>query len=97
MKVAACTACYHPQVQKQAPDVQYTIREVPQDVDQTLRRKAARQQVSLNQVIVDELRAATTGAQKRADFSDVAGQWTPDPAFDDIIAAQRNVDRDQCK
>jgi hypothetical protein len=84
-------------VEKQAQSVQYTIRGVPQEIDQALRRKAARLRQSLNQVILDELRAAATGAQKRADFSDVVGHWTPDPAFDKIIAAQRKIDPEEWK
>ena len=84
-------------MQKQAEDKQYTIRGVPPDVDRALRRKAARLHQSLNQVILAELRAATTGAQKRADFSDVLGHWTPDPAFDEVIAAQRKIDREKWK
>jgi len=46
---------------------------------------------------VEELTAGTTGARKRADFHDVAGQWTADPAFDEIIATQRQIDQDKWK
>ncbi|MBI3683353.1 MAG: hypothetical protein HY235_23515 [Acidobacteria bacterium] len=67
---------------------QLTIRGVPREVDHILRRKAAERNQSLNQVILDELTMATVGRKKRADFSDVAGGWTPDPAFDEIMAAQ---------
>jgi hypothetical protein len=47
---------------------------------------------SLNQVIADELIAATTGARRRADFSDLVGKWTADPGFDGIVSAQRKID-----
>jgi hypothetical protein len=30
--------------------------------------------------------------KRLADFSDVVGQWTPDPAFDEILAGQRRID-----
>jgi hypothetical protein len=76
-------------------EVQYTVRGIPEDVDRALRRKAAQRKQSLNQVIVDELTSATSGARKQADFSDVVGQWAPDPAFDDIIASQRRIDPDK--
>jgi hypothetical protein len=33
----------------------------------------------------------------RADFSDLAGQWRPDPEFDEIIASQRQIDWDKWK
>jgi hypothetical protein len=82
---------------KQAPSTQYTIRGVPPEVDRALRRKAAARKQSLNRIIVDELTAATTGARKRADFHDVAGKWTPDPAFDQILASQRQIDPDKWK
>lgn len=84
-------------MKQQAHEIQYTVRGIPQEVDRALRRKAARRKLSLNQVIVEELTAGTIGARKRADFRDVAGQWTPDPAFDEIIATQRQIDPDKWK
>jgi hypothetical protein len=41
---------------------------------------------------MDELIRASIGRTRRADFSDLVGQWSPDPAFDEILAAQRQVD-----
>jgi hypothetical protein len=84
-------------MRKQAEGIQYTIRGIPPEVDHALRRKAARRKISLNQVILDELTQATVGFQKRADFSDLVGKWTPDPAFDAILAAQRQIDPDKWK
>lgn len=84
-------------MKRQAAELQYTIRGIPPEVDTALRRKAARRKQSLNQLIVDELTAVTIGERKRADFSDVLGKWTPDPAFDEIIAAQRKIDRNKWK
>jgi hypothetical protein len=81
----------------QARDIQYTIRGIPPEVDRALRRKAAQRKQSLNQIIVDELTASTTGGRKRADFSDLVGRWTPDPAFDEIMASQRQIDPDKWK
>jgi hypothetical protein len=74
----------------QAP-IQYTIRGIPPEVDKVLREKAAKRGLSLNQAVVEELVVATVGRQKKADFSDLVGQWTPDPGFDEIIASQRQV------
>jgi hypothetical protein len=79
----------------QGSDIQYTIRGVPPEVDRALRRKASQRKLSLNQIILEELTALTTGATKRADFHDVTGQWTPDPAFDEIVASQRRIDPDK--
>ncbi len=77
--------------------VQYTVRGVPREVDIVLRRKAAQHKVSLNQMIVEELSEAAVGARKRADFSDLVGKWTPDAAFDEVLAAGRRIDRDKWK
>ena len=79
-------------MKKRSRDLQYTIRGIPPEVDRALRRKAARHKQSLNQVVVEELTAATTGPRKRENFRDLLGKWIPDPAFDRIIAAQRKID-----
>ena len=84
-------------MRKQARDLQYTVRGIPPEVDRALRWKATQRKQRLNQIIVDELTAATTGVRKRADFRDVVGQWTPDRAFDDILASQRQIDPDRWK
>jgi hypothetical protein len=76
---------------------QYTIRGVPREVDRALRTKAAQLKISLNQVVVDELTRATIGRPRKADFSGLVGQWTPDPEFDDVIASQRQIDWDKWK
>jgi hypothetical protein len=80
---------------KQARAVQYTVRGIPREVDRALRQKAKQRKQSLNQMIVDELTAAALGRKLRADFSDLVGQWVPDAGFDDIIAAQRQIDIDK--
>lgn len=84
-------------MKKQAHSIQYTLRGVPSEVDSALRRKAAQRKQSLNQVILDELAVAAIGRKQRADFSDLVGKWTPDPAFDEILRAQRRIDRDKWK
>lgn len=77
--------------------VQYTVRGVPKEVDRGLRKKAAQLKISLNQLVVDELTRATIGRSRKADFSDLVGQWTPDPEFDEIIATQRQIDWEKWK
>jgi hypothetical protein len=69
--------------------VQYTVRGIPPEVDRALRKKAAQLKISLNQLVVDELTRATVGGPRKADFSDLVGQWTPDPAFDRRPASNR--------
>ncbi len=74
--------------------IQYTVRGVPSDVDRALRERAARQNISINQVIVDELTRATIGHRQRADFTDLVGRWRPDAAFDETTALQRTIDQE---
>jgi hypothetical protein len=66
-------------------------------VDRALRQKAACEKRSLNQVIVDQLTAATIGAKRRTDLSDVTGGWIPDPEFDEILASRRQIDWEKWK
>lgn len=80
---------------KRAEPIQYTIRGVPSEVDRRIRQKALRTKQSINQVVLDELAKATTGAVRKADFSDLVGKWVPDPAFDRVMAAERQVDWDK--
>lgn len=82
---------------KHARLIQYTIRGIPPEVDRVLRQKAARRKQSLNHVILEELTAASIGDKPKADFSDLVGRWTPDPGFDETIAAQRQIDSSKWK
>jgi hypothetical protein len=58
---------------------------------------AARRNLSLNQLILEELARAAVVRSKEADFSDLMGRWTPDRGFDVILAAQRQIDWDKWK
>lgn len=75
-----------------AKSAQYTVRDVPAEVDRALRQRAAHARQSLNRLIVDELTRIAVGGRALADFSDLVGQWVPDKAFDAILAEQRTVD-----
>jgi hypothetical protein len=79
-------------MKRKARQIQYTIRGVPREVAAILRRKAAQCAQSLNQVVLDELAAATGERKIRTEFSDVLGRWTPDAAFDEIVDSQRKID-----
>ena len=75
----------------------YTIRGIPPEVDSALRLKAAQRKQSLNRVVIDELTRALIGRAVKADFSDLVGKWTPDQAFDEIVASQRQIDLEKWK
>jgi len=86
--------CYHAGMNRlsNSSSIHYTIRGVPPEVDRALRLKAAKRKQSLNRVVLDELTRALIGRPIKADFSDLVGKWTPDPAFDGIVASQRQID-----
>jgi plasmid stability protein len=80
--------------------MQYTIRNVPDRLDDALRRKAREQGKSLNEVAIEALaRGAglSESRQRHRDLGDIAGTWRKDPAFDDAIAAQDAIDEDLWK
>lgn len=77
--------------------VQYTIRNVPNALDELLRRAAQTQGKSLNEVTIEALArgAGLTGEPVRQrDCSDIAGTWRKDPIFDRALAAQDQVDEE---
>jgi plasmid stability protein len=77
--------------------MQYTIRNVPDRLDETLRRAAREQGKSLNDVAIEALArgAGITGEPARQrDLSDIAGTWRKDAAFDSAITAQDKVDEE---
>jgi plasmid stability protein len=73
--------------------MKYTIRSVPQDLDEALRRRAREEGRSLNAVVIDALRSAEgLGAQPRRDLSWLAGTWDAESEVDRAIADQRSID-----
>jgi hypothetical protein len=79
---------------------QYTIRSVPADVDQALRRRAKREAKSLNVVAVEALaRGLELDAKPvvHTDLDSLVGTWEEDPAFDRAMADFERVDEDAWK
>ena len=75
--------------------MQYTIRNIPANLDAALRSTAQHQGKSLNDVTLEALtRGAGMSAQpiQQRDLSDIAGSWQDDPAFDNAIADQDTID-----
>lgn len=80
--------------------MQYTVRDVPAQVDHLLRRKAAEAGVSLNQVLRDALAreaGADPGSIVHDDLDALAGAWVEDPAVDKALVEQDRVDEDLWK
>jgi antitoxin FitA-like protein len=77
--------------------MQYTIRKVPETLDEALRRAARERGKSLNEVAIEALArgAGVAGDRGRQrDLSDIAGTWRKDPAFDRALAAQDTIDEE---
>ena len=75
--------------------MQYTIRNVPNILDQALRRTAYEQDRSLNDVAVEALaRGAGVSGERiqQRDLRTIAGTWLDDAAFDSALAAQDSID-----
>jgi plasmid stability protein len=77
--------------------MQYTIRNVPDVIDEALRNAARQQGKSLNEVAIEALArgAGVSGERGRQrDLSDIAGTWREDPAFDRAVADQDTIDEE---
>lgn len=77
--------------------MQYTIRSVPDTLDEALRRAARVQGKSLNEVAIEALArgAGVVGeSRQQRNLSDIAGTWREDPAFDSAVSAQDTIDEE---
>jgi plasmid stability protein len=75
---------------------QYTIRAVPDAVDQALRERARREGKSLNEVATEALQRGVgliPSEQVSDDLDAFVGSWVDDPAAEDALKAQDRVDR----
>ena len=75
--------------------MQYTLRNIPENVDKALREKARREGRSLNEVAIEVLaRALDVEAEpvRYRDLSDIAGSWVEDPEVDEALEEQRKID-----
>ncbi len=80
--------------------MQYTIRRIPSDVDAALRRRAAVERRSLNEVAVEALArglGVSDETVRYRDLGDTAGTWVEDPAFDEALRDQDRVDEEMWK
>jgi hypothetical protein len=75
--------------------MQYTIRNVPDTLDEALRKAARERRKSLNEMAIEALArgAGVSGeSHRQRDLGDIAGTWRKDPAFDRALAAQDKID-----
>jgi hypothetical protein len=81
--------------------VQYTIRNIPESVDDALRNLAVREGCSLNSVALgaleSEARVNADNVVRYHDLDDLAGTWVQDDAFDKAMAAFDVVDEELWK
>lgn len=77
--------------------MQYTLRNVPAQLDRLLRAKAKQEGKSLNEVLLESLaRAFGLGAEptRHRSLEDVAGTWVADAEVERALDDQRAVDAD---
>jgi hypothetical protein len=78
--------------------IQYTIRGVPDHVDQTLRRRAVETGRSLNSVAVEALERGLglgDGPVIHHDLDFLIGTWEEDPEFDRVMEEFERIDEEQ--
>lgn len=75
--------------------IQYTIRNVPLEVDSGLRSLAVREGNSLNETLIRNLNRGLGLAETPArfnDLDDLAGTWADDPEFDKAVEEMHRID-----
>ena len=74
---------------------QYTVRGVPERVDDKVREQAQKYHKSLNALLLEALAKGLGVNEEQVtchDMDDLVGTWVEDEAFDQAIAAFRVVD-----
>ncbi len=80
--------------------MQYTIRGIPQVVDEAVRERAKAEGKSLNEVAVEALADGLGLGDEdvvRRDLSDVVGTWKKDTALEAALLAQDRIDENLWK
>ena len=76
---------------------QYTIRNIPDALDQELRERARRRGTSLNEAAICALKRGlgiTEDTVEYNDLDDLVGTWKTDEAFDRALADQDSIEPD---
>lgn len=80
--------------------MQYTIRDIPRELDEVLRQASKRFHKSLNQITLEALSKGANlegKPQKYHDLDTFFGSWVEDPEFDKSLKAQRQIDEGMWK
>lgn len=75
--------------------MQYTLRKVPPSLDAVLRRRAAEERKSLNQVVLEALMrnfGIDAGPVKQRDLDDIAGSCVFGSEVEKVLEEQRTVE-----
>jgi plasmid stability protein len=78
---------------------QLTIRNLPPEIEEAIRRRARERHISINQSITELLSEAMgipNSAEKQRDLSDLAGTWSDEEAreFEEALRLQRGIDEE---
>ena len=79
---------------------QYTIRNIPEQVDRLVRQQVVKTQKSLNAVLLDVLKRGVGVADEPVEYHDLdelAGSWVADPDFDAAMEAFESIDEELWK
>ena len=77
--------------------IQYTIRGIPQKLDDRVREEAGKYRKSMNAVLIEALTRGVGMGEEPAEFhdmDDLAGTWVEDEEFDAALAAFEVVDEE---
>ena len=76
---------------------QYTVRNLPQELDRALRAKKRETGQSLNEVVVETLKRGAGLAEEAVVYHDLdflAGSWVEDPECMKVLEEQERVDQE---
>ena len=80
---------------KNRQTVQYTLRGIPRELDEAIRRKAKQEGISLNKAVIQTLDEGLRASGEEIlyhDLDDLIGTWVDDPEFDKIIEEMDVID-----
>lgn len=74
--------------------IQYTLRDIPPELDQILRTRAREENQSLNSILRETLlKGVGLGSHpiENREFDDLSGKWVEDKSFDATVQEMRNT------